>query len=86
MKTIRKTETRFAGYDETKEQQGKRDRAKEEIFLRENRVALEDLPLEKINQLWLKSHLPSLKKTSKRDVAVENWLEKDCSKHKFWST
>ena len=68
MKTIRKTETSFAGYDETKKQQGKRDHAKEEIFLRQNRVALEDLPLEEINELWLKSHLPSLKKISKRDV------------------
>ena len=85
VKTIRKTETRFAGYDETKEQEGKRDRAQQEIFLRENRVGLYDLPLQEINELWLKSHLPSLKHKSTRDVSVEKWLEKDSSKHKFWS-
>ena len=36
VKTIRKTETRFAGYDEIKEKAGKRDRAREEIFIRGN--------------------------------------------------
>ena len=85
VKTIRKTETRFAGYNETKEQEGKRDRANQEIFLRENRVGLYDLPLQEINELWLKSHLPSLKHKSTRDVSVAKWLEKDFSKHKFWS-
>ena len=85
VKTIRKTETRFAGYDETKEENGKRDRAKQEIFLRENCVGLDDLPLQEINQLWLKSHLPSVKRKSSRDVSVEKWMEEDSSKHKFWS-
>ena len=84
VKTIRKTETRFAGYDEIKEQAGKRDRAREEIFIRENQVPLNDLPLEEFNQEWLKSHRPALKKKSEKDVAIENYLEKDVAKHKFW--
>ena len=55
VKTVRKTETRFAGYDEVKESEGKRDRAKQEVFLRENQVPLTDLLLEALNKEWLKS-------------------------------
>ena len=64
VKTVRKTETRFAGYDQVKESEGKRDRAKQEIFLRQNQVPLNDLPLEELNRKWLKSHLPALKSKS----------------------
>ena len=31
VKTVRETESRFAGYDEVKESEGKNDRAKQEI-------------------------------------------------------
>ena len=86
VKTIRKTETHCAGYDEIKELKGKRDRAKEEIFLRENRVPISELPLEEFNQQWLKSHRPALKKKiSKKDVAIENYLKNDIAKQKFWT-
>ena len=85
VKTIRKTETRFAGYDEIKEQDGKRDRAMEEIFLRENRVPLRELPLEDFNQEWLKSHRPALKKNSKKDVAIETFFKNDIAKQQFWT-
>ena len=61
VKTVRKTETRFAGYDEVKENEGKRNRPKEEIFLRENQDPLDDLPFEELNQERLKTHLPALK-------------------------
>ena len=81
---MRKTETRFAGYDEVKESAGKRDRAKQEVFLRENQVPLTDLPLEALNKEWLKSHLPALKSKSKRDVTVENYISNDTPKHQFW--
>ena len=81
---LTKTETRFAGYDEVKESNGKRDRAKEEIFLRENQVPLNDLPLEELNQAWLKKHLPALKSQSKRDATVENFLSSDTLKQQFW--
>ena len=86
VKTIRKTETHCAGYDEIKELKGKRDRAKEEIFLRENRVPISELLLEEFNQHWLKSHRPALKKKiSKKDVAIENYLKNDIAKQKFWT-
>lgn len=85
VKTIRKTETRFGGYNEIKQQQGKRDRAMEEIFLRENRVPISELPLEELNQEWLKSHRAALKKTSKKDVSIQNYLKKDIAKRQFWT-
>ena len=84
VKTVSKTETRFTGYDEVKESEGKRDRAKQEVFLRENQVPLTDLPLEALNKEWLKSHLPALKSKSKRDVTVENYISNDTPKHQFW--
>ena len=83
VKTVRKTETRFAGYDEVKESEGKRDRAKKEIFLRENQVPLDNLPLEELNQEWLKTHLPALKSKSNRDVTVENYISNDTPKYQF---
>ena len=66
--------------------QGKRDRAKEEIFLRENQVPLDDLPLEGLNKEWLKTHLPALKSKSNRDVTVENYISNATPKHQFWIT
>ena len=85
VKTIRKTETRFAGYNEIKQQSGKRDRAMEEISLRENRAPLSELPLDDFNQEWLKSHRAALKTTSNRDVAIENYLKNDIVKQQFWT-
>ena len=86
VKVIRKMVPRFASYNEVKEAKGYRDRAMQEIFLHENKVALEDLPLETLNQNWLKHHLPSLKKklegTSK---SIETFLKKDKSKAKFFT-
>ena len=84
-KTVDKVEKRFTKFNETKEAAGKRDRTKEEVFLHENRVALDELPLEDINQLWLKSHRATLKKHSSTDVSVKRFMEKDSSKHKFWT-
>ena len=45
VKTIRKVEPRFASFNEVKESKGARDRAQQEIFLYENKVALEKLPV-----------------------------------------
>ena len=86
VKTVRKTETRFAGYDEVKESEGKRDRAMEEIFLRENQVSLPDLPLEEFNQEWLKTLLPAHKSKSNRDFTLENSISNDTPKYQFWLT
>ena len=85
LKTIRKTETRFAGYDEIKEKDGKRDRAREEIFLRERQVPFKELPLDELNQRWLKSHRSALKKISQRYVAIEDFFRKDIAKRHFWT-
>ena len=57
----------------------------EEIFLRENRVPISELPLEELNQEWLKSHRAALKKTSKKDVSIQNYLKKDIAKRQFWT-
>jgi len=90
VKSQRKTEPRFAAFNELKETEGKRDRAKQEIFLKENPIALNDLPLEEFNQRWLKSHYPSLKKNRKsvKDTcgsSMKNFLKKDRTKAKFLS-
>ena len=61
VKTIREVEGRFSNYNEVHEMKGKRDSAKQEIFLHENSVRLDQLPLEELNQIWLKRHLPSVK-------------------------
>ena len=84
VKVIRKVEGRFANFNEIDETKGKRDRANQEIFLHENSVGLTDLPLEDLNQLWLKTHLPSVKKDGKaKQVCINNFLKKDISTAKF---
>ncbi len=63
---------------------GKRDRAKQEIFLHENSVRLDQLPLEELNQIWLKRHLPSVKKNGEgKQVCIDNFLKSDSSSAKF---
>ena len=55
LKTIQKVEQRFPNYTEIDEAKRKRDQTKQEIFLNENSVAfLDKLPLEELNQNWLK--------------------------------
>ena len=81
-------EPRVAGYNEQKETAGKRDRAKQEIFLKENPISLWELPLD-FNQNWLKSHLSSLKETRSgvKDAmwkSTRNFLKKDRTKTKFF--
>ena len=84
VKTIRKVEVRFSNYNEINETKGKRDRANQEIFLHENSVRLQDLPLEDLNQVWLKKHLPSVKKNGKgKQVCIDNFLKADVSSAKF---
>ena len=83
VKTIRKVENRFTGFNEVKLNSGKRDRANQEVFLHENPVALTNLPLEGLNKLWLKKHKSSLKLNSTKNVSVENYIKKDKSKAQF---
>ena len=84
VKVIRKVEGRFANFNEVHESKGKRDRANQEIFLHENSVSLANVPLEDLNQLWLKTHLPSVKKSGKgKQVCIDNFMESDISTAKF---
>ena len=84
VKTIRKVEGRFANYNKAKESKGKRDRANQEIFLHENSVRLGQLPLENLNQIWLKHHLPSVKKKGNaKQVCIDNFLKAEVSAAKF---
>ena len=65
-------EPRFASYNEVKEDKGKRDRAQQEIFLHENKVALEDLPLERLNQKWLPEiSFAFAKKEIRRQIKID---------------
>merc|ERR1711924_148089 len=83
-KTIRQVEGRFTNFTEINETKGKRDRANQEIFLHENSLSLEKLPLDELNQIWLKMHLPSVKKSEKgKQVCIENFLKKDMTSAKF---
>ena len=77
MKTVRKVEHRFAGFNEVKLDAGSRDRANQEIFLHENPVALANLPLEKIYKTWRKKHEPSLKTKSKKNISVSRFKKMD---------
>ena len=86
VKTIRKVEPRFSGFDEVKESKGARDRAQQEIFLNENKVALESLPLEELFDSWTQSHRPSLRKTNTKSISVEAFLKKDTTALKFMET
>ncbi len=90
VKTIRKVEPRFASFNEVKESKGARHRAQQEIFLHENKVALEKLPLDELFDAWSQSHLPSLKKNDARydgkAKSVETFLKKDCTSLKFMET
>ena len=49
-KTVDKIERRFTNFNQSHEGNGKRDRTKEEVFLDENRIAMDESPLEEINK------------------------------------
>ena len=70
-----------------KSQKVTRDRAQQEIFLYENKVALEKLPVNELFDSWTQSHLPSLKKNDPRydgkAKSVETFFKKDTTSLKF---
>ena len=55
VKLLRKIEPRFAGFNETKLALGKRDRCAQEVFLCDNKIALNKLPLRSYERFWNKS-------------------------------
>ena len=82
VKTIRKIEPRFVQYNESHENLGQCDRAKQEVFIHENAVALSKLPVDKLNQNWLKHHRSSLKKDARSNhnsITVQSFLKNDTS-------
>ena len=84
VKIMRKVEGRFSNFTEIDESKGKRDRANQEIFLHENSVSMANLPLDELNQMWLKKHLPSVKKSVKgKKVCIQNFLEGDTAAAQF---
>ena len=87
VKTIWEVEDRFSNYTEIHESKGKRDRAKQEIFLHENSVSMVNLPLEELNQMWLKKHLPGVKKSEKgKNVCIKNFINSDIAVGKFFES
>lgn len=84
VKTIRKVEKRFSNFNEVKEAAGKRDRALQEIFIHENHIALNELPLESLHNVWVQRHWTSLKKRSAaKAMSIDTFLRKDASKARF---
>ena len=86
VKTIRKIEPRFPSFNEVKEAKGARDRAQQEIFLCENKVALQELPLDELFDAWTQTHYPTLKKKAGNSKSVDTFFKKDFSSAKFMSS
>ena len=73
-------------YTEIQVANGKRDRAKQEIFLHENSVALSKVPLEELNQNWLNNYRSSLKRDARarpESISIEIFLQNNTSTLKF---
>ena len=82
VKILRVVEPRFSGFDETKLQEGKRDRCMQEIFLRDNKIALAKLPLDDYEQEWRKKHLHCAKYDARSrtdSVSITNYLREESS-------
>ena len=81
----RKIAKRFCGFDEVKEASCKRDRGAQEIFLHQNKVSLQDLPLSDLHQAWMRKHMPSLKfKVGGKPVSISNFIKQNKSKAQFF--
>ena len=82
VKRIRVVKPRFAGFNETKLAKGKRDRCIQEVWLCDNAIAINKLPLGEFEQQWRRTHLPSVKKDERSkdyDVASSKFLDKEVS-------
>ena len=75
----------FTKYTEIQVANGKRDRAKQEIFLHKNSVALSKVPLEELNKNWLKNYRSSLKRARAplESISIEIFLQNNTSTLKF---
>ena len=82
VKIVRDVEPRFSGFNETKLKEGKRDRCMQEVFLCDNKIALDKLPLDDYETEWRLKHLHIGKKDSRSrpdDIAISNFLKDDSS-------
>ena len=70
VKKIRVVEPRFAGFNQTKLANGKRDRCMQEVWLCDNSIAIHKLPLRDFEQEWRRTHLASIKKTNARKTTT----------------
>ena len=81
---------RFISFDEVKESKCAHNRAQQESFLYENKVALEKLPVNELFDSWIQSHLLSPKKNDIRydgkSQSVETFFKKDTTSLKFMET
>ena len=63
----------FASFNEVKEANGARDRAQQEIFLCENKVALQELPLDELFDAWDTNSLSDIEKERKQFQERGHW-------------
>ena len=86
VKLVREIEPRFSGYNETDLAEGKRDRCQQEIFLCDNSIAIDKLPLDEYETEWMKNHRSAAKIDNRsriESVAIGNYLKSESSKLLF---
>ena len=86
VKLIRQIEPHYAGYYETGLAQGKRDRCMQEVFLCDNSIAIDKLPLDEYEKEWMKNHRSAAKIDNRSridSVAISNYLNSESSKLLF---
>ena len=76
----------FASFNEVKGANGARDRAQQEIFLCENKIALQELTSDKLFDAWTQTHYPTLKKNASNSKSVGTFFKKDFPSAKFMSS
>jgi len=82
VKIVRRVEPRFSNFNETKLKNGKRDRCMQEIFLCDNPIALNKLPLDEYEKEWRSTHFHCGKidaRALEEDVSINNFLKAESS-------
>ena len=76
VKLQRKIEPRFSSFDETKLEAGKRDRCMQEMFLCDNKIAMDKLPLNDYARAWKKIVVKKDARARDDSVALTGFLKK----------
>ena len=79
VKLQRKIEPRFSSFDETKLEAGKRDRCMQEMFLCDNKIAMDKLPLNDYARAWKKIVVKKDARARDDSVALTGFLKKETS-------